>query len=246
MASDRPPLLLARGLTAGYGGAAVISDVDIVVRAGDWLGLLGANGSGKSTLLRACTGQIPLQQGSVGICGISLGASAERAKAQFGYAVDAAELPGSLTAAQYFAMVASIRRCAYSDWPVADLPEQLGFAKWLHTPIAACSLGTRAKISIAAALLGMPPLIILDESLNGLDPVSSWRTKQILRAVVARGSHAVILSTHMLEAVAASCTCAVLMADGRIAHRWDASQLDTARTVSGGFESAVMAALEQA
>jgi ABC-2 type transport system ATP-binding protein len=236
-------LLHAQDLTAGYGGEAVISAVGLDIRAGDWLGLLGANGSGKSTLLRAVTGQIPLQSGEVAIGGIALTASPERAKAQFGYAVDAAELPHALTAAQYFAMVASIRRCAPIDWPVVDLPGQLGFAKWLHTPIAACSLGTRAKISIAAALLGTPPLVILDESLNGLDPVSSWRIKQILRSMVARGDHAVILSTHMLEAVASSCNRAILLADGRIARSWDARELEAARAAPDGFEAAVMAAL---
>jgi len=238
-----PPALHVRGLAAGYGGAAVVSDIDLQVQLGDWLGLLGANGSGKSTLLRAITGQIPMLEGEISISGINLNAAPERAKSLLGYAVDGPDLPGTLTPRQYLELVASIRRCTANAWPVEGLPNHFGFAPWLDEPIAACSLGTRAKVSIAAALLGAPPLLILDESLNGLDPVSSWRIKQILRSMVAGGGHAVILSTHMLETVSTVCNCAVFLHNGRIARRWDAAALEAARAAPGGVETSIMQAL---
>jgi ABC-2 type transport system ATP-binding protein len=234
------PALRVCGLTAGYGGTAIVSNIDLAVLPGDWLGLLGANGSGKSTLLRAVTGQIPVLQGEISIGGIDLHETPERSKSLFGYAVDGADLPGALTMLQYLEMVASIRRCAANAWPIENLPRHFGFEPWLNEPIAACSFGTRAKLSIAAALLGTPPLLILDESLNGLDPVSSWRIKQVLRSMIATGGHAVMLSTHMLETVSAACTSAIFLHGGKIAQQWNTAALQAACAAPGGFEAAIM------
>ena len=242
--SDRP-LLEVAGVSAGYGRTAVIHGVDLEVRAGQWLGLLGANGSGKSTLLRAITGQVGVMLGAVRIGGQSLTGAALEAKRLFGCAVEVGELPEALTGRQYIGLVASVRGCPADDWPSPDLPEHLGVASWMDTVIGACSLGTRAKFSILAALLGSPPLLILDESLNGLDPVVSWRARLLLRDMVASGRHAVILSTHMVEAVGAFCTDVVFMSEGRLAYRWNDNDLRSARSGEGGFESAVMNRLMQ-
>ncbi|WP_245466201.1 MULTISPECIES: ATP-binding cassette domain-containing protein [unclassified Mesorhizobium] len=168
---------------------------------GDILGLLGANGSGKSTLLKAITGQIRLLQGSVAIDGLDLASAPEPAKAGFGLAIDPPELPAALTGRQYLQFVASVRGCTENDWPGVDVVERLGLRRWIERPIAEYSLGTQAKIAIAAALLGAPPLLIFDESLNGLDPLAAFEVKRIIRAIALRGSHAVIISTHIVEAV---------------------------------------------
>lgn len=112
----------------------------------------------------------------------------------------------------------------------------------MDRPIAEFSLGTRAKIAIAAALLGAPPLLVFDESLNGLDPLAGWEIKRIIRAVVASGRHAVIISTHVVDAVPGLCNRAVLLAEGRIARHWDARQL--AEADSDAFEAEVMVALK--
>jgi len=234
------PLLEVLDIAAGYGRTPIVQGANLAVRAGQWLGLLGANGSGKSTLLRAITGQIGLMRGAVMIGGHPLAGAAVAAKRRFGCAVEVADLPEALTGRQYLEMVASVRGCAPDDWPLPGLPEHLGAAAWLDTVIGACSLGTRAKFAIMAALLGVPPLLILDESLNGLDPVVSWRVRLLLRDMVATGHHAVILSTHMVEAVGAFCTDVVFMAEGRLAYRWNAADLRAARACEGGFEAAVM------
>jgi ABC-2 type transport system ATP-binding protein len=238
------PLLEVFGVSAGYGRTTVVRDVDLHVRPGAWLGVLGANGSGKSTLLRAVTGQIPLQSGRVLVGGVDMAAQPERAKANFGFAVDGADLPEALTARQYLEMIGSIRRCACDDWPCGDLVGPLGLARWMRVRIGDCSLGTRMKISLAGAMLGGPALLILDESLNGLDPVVSWRIRGILRALVQDGTHAVVLSTHMLETVSGTCSEVVFLESGRIKHRWNATDLQAARREEGGVESLVMRALE--
>ncbi|RWX60261.1 ABC transporter ATP-binding protein, partial [Mesorhizobium sp. M2A.F.Ca.ET.039.01.1.1] len=185
------------GLSAGYRGRAVVRGIDLSLRRGDIVGLLGANGSGKSTLIRAITGQIPLLGGSVTIDGIALATAPERAKAGFGLAIEPHELPAPLSGRQYIELVASIRGSAPGDLPSADLPgadllERLELGRWMDRPIAEYSLGTRAKVAILAALLGRPPLLIFDETLNGLDPVAAWEVKRVITALCASGRHAVI------------------------------------------------------
>lgn len=239
-------LLDVTGLAAGYGRTRIVHDIDLCIRPGMWLGLLGANGSGKSTLLRAITGQIKSQAGRVLIGGVDLAKAPEQAKRFLGYAVDADDLPEGLTGQQYLELVASIRGCSADAWPCGNLAQTLSFDRWLHTRIGDCSLGTRMKFSLAAALLNAPPLLILDESLNGLDPVASWRIRGVLADLVASGRHAVVLSTHMMETVAATCTDVAFLDAGRITHRWDKGQLQAAHAAPGGFEALVMQTLQTA
>jgi ABC-2 type transport system ATP-binding protein len=240
-----PPLLAVAGLSAGYGRTRIVSDVTIRIDPGMWVGLLGANGSGKSTLLKAITGQIALQDGQVHVAGIDIAKSPEQAKRLLGYAVDGADLPEGLTGRQYLEMVASIRGCRPDDWPCGDLIEPLALARWMKARIGDCSLGTKMKISLAAALLGGPKLLILDESLNGMDPVANWRVRNILANLVREGGHAVILSTHMVETVAATCTDVIFLESGRVIHRWTTEGIAAAQAEPGGFEGLVMHTLTQ-
>ncbi|WP_245465282.1 MULTISPECIES: ATP-binding cassette domain-containing protein [unclassified Mesorhizobium] len=121
------------------------------------------------------------------IDGRDLASAPEPAKAGFGLAIDPPELPAALTGRQYLQLVASIRGCTENDWPGVEVVERLGLRRWLERPIAEYSLGTQAKIAIAAALLGAPPLLIFDESLNGLDPLAAFEVKRIIRAIALRG-----------------------------------------------------------
>lgn len=236
-------LLRVRNLGAGYGGTRIVTDIDLVLYSGDVLGLLGANGAGKSTFLKALTGQIRLLSGTVAINGVDLQSAPVEAKAQLGLAIDASDLPAALSGRQYLEFVASVRNCAATDWPAANLLERLGLMPWLDRAIAEYSLGTRAKISIAAALLGSPPLLIFDESLNGLDPVSAWECKRLIQDLATHGHHSIILSTHIVETVPALCNRAIFLADGRVVRSWNRRELAEDSHSPGAFEDCVMQAL---
>jgi len=214
----KPHRLQVTGASAGYAGRLIIEDNHLTVRAGDCMGLLGANGSGKSTLLRAITGQIKLAAGEVAIDGIDLRRHPEAAKRGFAYAVDGASLPQTLTGAEYLEFVASIRGCNPRQWPYGDVIGPLGLQSWLGEQLGACSLGTQMKFSIAAALLDTPKLVILDESLNGLDPIAAWQAKRIIADIVSTGRHAVVVATHVLETVTSLCNRAVFMEAGQLTH----------------------------
>jgi ABC-2 type transport system ATP-binding protein len=238
------PVLVARNVTAGYGGRPVIAGIDLVVGLGDVLGLLGANGSGKSTLVRAITGQIRLTAGSVAIAGADLARAPELAKAGFGLAIDAPDLPDALSGQQYLDLVAAVRGVPADERSSGGVADRLMLTPWLDQPIAEYSLGTRAKVSIAAAVLGAPPLLIFDESLNGLDPVAAFEFKQLVAELAATGRHGIIVATHVVEAVPGFCNRAVLLADGRIADAFDAQRLEEARRSPGRFEADVIQTLK--
>ncbi len=240
MADD---VLAIHGLTAGYGGRTIVSGVSLTLARGEVLGLLGANGAGKSTLVKAITGQIRPIAGRVAIDGIDLAREPERAKGRFGLAVDGSDLPAALTGAQYWEMVASIRGCRGDDWPFPNLIDRLGLRAWLDRPIALHSLGTRAKVAFAGALIGAPPLLIFDESLNGLDPLAAFEVKGMIAAAAATGRHAVVLATHVVETVPGLCTRAIFIADGRVAESWDAARLAEDGAVPGRFEARLIASL---
>jgi ABC-2 type transport system ATP-binding protein len=237
-------LLRLSNLCVGYGGRPVIAGIDLTMRRGEILGLLGANGSGKSTLIKSITGQLRPQTGAIAIDGIDLARTPEQAKARFGLAIDVADLPASLSGRQYLDLVASLRSCAPTDWPDRDLLARLGVAAWLDRPISEYSLGTRAKIAIAAALLGAPPLLIFDESLNGLDPVAAWEVKSLLVELATSGRHAVIISTHVVEMVPNLCNRAVFLADGTITRSWGIEDLARMRAAPGAFEGGLVSLLK--
>ncbi len=241
--ADASPVLVVDDVSAGYRGRPIVSGVTLTLQRGDVLGLLGANGSGKSTFVKAITGQIPLMSGRVTIDGLGLGAQPERAKSRFGLAIEGPELPASLTGAQYLELVASIRGCTADDEIVPDLMPRLGLTAWLGRPIALYSLGTRAKIAFAAALLGAPPLLIFDESLNGLDPLASYEVKRMISEMAGTGRHAVILATHVVEAVPRLCNRAIFIADGRVVESWNAAKLAEDGAAPGSFEARLIAAL---
>lgn len=241
--ADQAPILRLTDLAAGYGGRAIVHDIDLSLEPGQLLGLLGANGAGKSTLMKAITGQLPPISGKVEIDGIDMATSPERAKARLGLAVDLNEVPLPLTGRQYLELVASIRGCAADDWPSGDLLETLGLGRWIDRPIAVYSLGTRMKISIAAALLGSPPLLIFDESLNGLDPVAAFAMKRLLTDLAETGEHAIILATHVVEAIPTLCSSAIFLAGGTIQRRWAKPDLVEASHIPGSFERSVIEAL---
>lgn len=244
------PALSLRGLAAGHGGSAVVAGVSLELSRGEILGLLGANGAGKSTLLKTVTGQLPPLAGGVAIDGIDLSREPERAKARLGLAVEGSDLPAALTGAQYLEMVATLRgsdrgsdRGTHRGGASPDVVARLGLDAWMGLPIALYSLGTRAKVAFAAALIGAPPLLIFDESLNGLDPLAAHEVKSIIAEAAGSGRHAVVLATHVVEIVPTLCTRAMFIAGGEVVKCWDAAGLAEDGAAPGRFEARLIAAL---
>src|SRR5690606_29595023 len=113
----------------------------------------------------------------------------------------------------------------------------------LQREVGTYSLGTRQKLSVLLGLLGTPPVLLLDKSLNGLDPVSAYRLKQHLAGLARSGRCAVLLATHGLEIAEHHLDEVLLLDGGVIGRHWDRTALDLLRESPGGLERAVVQAL---
>ena len=236
-------LLEITSLHLAFGNTRVLQGVDLAIVRGQLLGLVGPNGSGKTSLIRAIVGLLPAGSGRVRIDGVDIAAEPLAARTRLGFAPDPVRLPAALTGRQALAVTAAAR--GLSDIPASTLAlcERLGANRWLDQRIEACSLGTRQKIAILIGLLGDPPLLVLDEVMNGLDPISSHELKLELIERCERGC-GVLLATHGLEIAPTLLTDAALLHEGRIRHRWGREELGQWRHADpGAFERAVVTAL---
>lgn len=219
------PALALRGLRHAYGDTPVLRDLDLRIGRGEFVALIGPNGSGKTTLLKCLSGVIAPRAGSVHVDGVDLAADPLEARRRLGCAVDPALLPGALSGRQCLQLFARTR--GHDALPPATLAlaEAMRFTPWMDRLVESYSLGTRQKLGILLGLVGEPRLIVLDEPMNGLDPVSAWALKQHLQGLTSECGAAVLLATHALEVAERFITRAELLLEGRIVRSWDEAAL---------------------
>lgn len=223
--NDSPPLLHIEGLTRQIGEHRLLDGVDLQLRRGEFLGLIGANGSGKTTLIRCIAGLTGWEGGDIRIDDVPIRQQLTQARRQLGYAVAPALLPDALTGQQCLELLAATRGLDAVPAATLALAEELRLNDVLYAMIGRYSLGMRQKLSLCLALLGEPPLLLLDESLNGLDPLGVYTAKQKLTELVRGGRCAVILATHMLDSTQACMSRVALLHGGAVLHEWDAAEL---------------------
>lgn len=238
--------LLIENLGHAYGDTPVLRGVDMQLAPGDFMALIGPNGSGKTTLLRALSGILLPQQGKILIDGVDMRGDPVGAKARLGLAIDPELLPGALTGRQCLTLFANIRGLPGVPNDSLALASTLAFMPWLDRLVEEYSLGTRQKLGILLGLVGSPPLIVLDEPMNGLDPVSAWAIKQHLVTLTRERGCAVLLATHALEVAERFITRAQLLLEGRCARHWDEPQLIAIRhDPTRSLEQAMVEALRE-
>lgn len=215
-------LLEIHGVKKSFGEHVVLDNVSLQLKRGDIALLVGANGSGKSTLLRCVAGLTPFE-GTAKILGSDPRSAARRGL--IGYLPQLVALPQSVTVGEVIAFFARLRGVSLrqpADFAAAvPLPD--GFLPALERPIGALSGGMRRRVALAAALIGSPPLVLLDEPAASLDEehsASLWDTMQALRAaggtaLIAMPLLVTSLLRHDLAGVADR---AVLLEQGRVVH----------------------------
>ena len=210
------------GVKKSFGGTVVLDDVSLQLKRGDIALVVGANGSGKSTLLR-CVAGLTRFEGTARILGADPRSAARRGL--IGYLPQLVALPEAVTVGEVIAFFARLRGVSLrrpADCAAAvPLPD--GFLPGLDRPVGALSGGMRRRVALAAALIGSPPLVLLDEPAASLDEehsASLWETMQALRAaggtaLIAMPLMVTSLLRHDLAAVADR---AVLLEQGRVVH----------------------------
>jgi ABC-2 type transport system ATP-binding protein len=235
----RPPADIAvalRGLTKIYGGRAVVDHVDLDVPRGSFFGLVGPNGAGKTTTLSMVTGLLRPDGGRVFVAGADVWTNPVAAKARMGVLPDGLRLFERLSGPELLGYLGRLRGIdrRVVEQRTADLMSVLDLAEAGNTLVADYSTGMRKKITLAAALLHDPPVLLLDEPLEAVDPVSARVIRTVLADYTGAGG-TVVFSSHVMALVERLCSHVAVMNHGQIvgagelsAVRGDADSLDDA------------------
>ncbi|MFT4235405.1 MAG: ABC transporter ATP-binding protein [Microbacterium sp.] len=216
-ADTQVPVLALRGLTKRFDRRTAVDDLSLDVPAGCMLGLVGPNGAGKTTTLSMTTGLLRPDSGTAGVLGSDVWADPAAAKARMGVLPDGIRMFDRLTGSELLRYSGLLRGMAEADVVVraAELLDALGLADADSTLVVDYSAGMRKKIGLACALIHAPRLLILDEPLEAVDPVSGDTIRQILKAYVAGGG-TVVMSSHVMELVESMCDRVAIIAEGRL------------------------------
>ena len=222
-------LLRTTDLHVAYGDACVLDGIDLEIARGEFVALIGPNGAGKTTLLHAIAGTAPLCGGNVDVAGYDLAKTPRAAKQAIGLAIDPPGLPVLLTGRECLALFAGARGLPAIPPAALALGETLSLTSVLDRRIDSYSLGMRQKLGIMLGLIGEPPMLLLDEPFNGLEPRSALAFKAHLIAMIARGDTSVLFATHSLDIAERHATRVVLLMDGRVRRSWNAAELAAMR-----------------
>ncbi len=198
-----------KGLTKTYSasfrrrGQPALRGVDLALPAGCAFGLIGANGAGKTTFIKSLLGIVRPTGGTVRVLGGNPEDPAVRAR--LGYLPERLHLPAAATPRGFLASVAALKRLRLPDAALDALVARVGLADAAGRKLGTFSKGMRQRAGLAAALLGAPELLILDEPTDGIDPMGRIEIRAILREELARGV-TLFLNSHLLAETERVCT----------------------------------------
>ncbi|MEM7414791.1 MAG: ATP-binding cassette domain-containing protein [Gemmatimonadota bacterium] len=229
-------------VTKRYGEVLAVHDLSFTVERGEVVGFLGPNGAGKSTTMKMITGTLQPDTGSVLFDGASISDDLPAAKRRVGYLPEANPLYDEMLVAEYLDYVAELRGLSPTETRsgIGDAVDETDIGAVFYRPIGECSKGYRQRIGLASAILHRPEILVLDEPTEGLDPN---QRVEIRRLVGSLGrERTVLLSTHVMQEVEATCSRLVILRQGELAAEGTASELIAGRT--GGARYVVEAAGE--
>lgn len=209
-------MIVTEHLSRDFDLVRAVDDLSLTVQPGEVLGFLGPNGAGKSTTMKMLAGFLAPTRGRASVCGYDVVSEPRAARAALGYLPEGAPSYGEMTPASFLRFVAAVRGLR-GDWRRKCLDDTIGRLQLggvLHQPIATLSKGFRRRVGLAQALLHDPPVLILDEPTDGLDPNQKHEVRALINHIAA--SKTIIVSTHILEEVAPVCTRAAIIAGGRL------------------------------
>jgi gliding motility-associated transport system ATP-binding protein len=203
-------------LTKRYETLTAVDDVSFEVKPGEVLGFLGPNGAGKTTTMRMLAGFISPTSGTASICGHDIETDTLAAKASLGYLPEGAPSYGEMTVYQFLDFIADLRQLKGErrTQRLAYVIGRLQLERVLAQTIETLSKGFRRRVGLAQALIHDPPVLILDEPTDGLDPNQKHEVRTLINEMAR--DKIIVISTHILEEVDAVCTRAIIIARGKI------------------------------
>ncbi len=209
-------MIQIKNLRKEFGPILAVDNVSFDVPKGQVLGFLGPNGAGKSTTMKMVTGFLAPNAGTAVVCGHDVLEDPIAAKSKIGYLPEGAPLYGDMTPEGFLRFVAEVRGIPRRSRKAAiDRVRALVHLEGvMRQPIETLSKGYKRRVGLAQAILHDPPVLILDEPTDGLDPNQKHEVRQLINNMASE--KAIVLSTHILEEVGAVCTRAIVIARGRI------------------------------
>lgn len=208
-----------------FGNFRAVDDITFEVQKGEVLGFLGPNGAGKSTTMRMLTGFFPPSSGTAVINGYDILKDSPNARRQIGYLPENAPVYPDMTVEGYLKFIAEVRGFSGSKLKKKfdRAVEICSLEKVLPQTVDTLSKGYKQRVCFAQAILPDPPVLILDEPTDGLDPNQKFEVRRMISGMAE--NKCIILSTHILEEVDAVCTRAIIIANGKIVANGSPSEL---------------------
>lgn len=216
-----------KNLSIQYGSFSAVNGLTLSVDAGEVLGLLGGNGAGKSSTLRAIAGVNPHTSGTLMVAGYDMAdpSQAELARHAVGYCPDVGGLVRQATVREHIGLALAFRGTTHL-WPQAiDMVEHFGLAHVFDKVTQGFSHGMCRRLSVLLATLTAERVLVLDEPFDGVDPLGVDATMAAITLATDNGL-GVLISTHLLDLVVASCTRVGVMVDGRIVDSGESARFD--------------------
>lgn len=207
-------MIEVKNIKMSYGKTEVLKDVSFSIKKGDTVGLLGSNGAGKSTIMNIITGYLQPVSGQIYIDEIDILKQPQTAKTKIGYLPEIPPLYKDMKVKEYLMFVARIKGIVKRKEEVLRVLALLNLKDRQEDFIKKLSKGLQQRVGFAQALLGNPPILVLDEPLSGLDPAEAKRTKELLKGI--RQEHAIIISSHILSEIEELCNDIIMLKDGEI------------------------------
>jgi ABC-2 type transport system ATP-binding protein len=215
-AHQEPALIEVEGLTKRFGGFTAVDNVSFNVARGEVVGFLGPNGAGKSTTMRMLAGFMIPTEGTARLLGHDVRTDGVAARRVLGFLPEGAPTYGEMSVTGFLRFCAKIR-----GYRGGDVASRVSYAIGLTRlesvrlqPVETLSKGFKRRVGLAQALLHDPPVLVLDEPTDGLDPNQKHEVRELIKQM--RPEKAIIISTHILEEVDAVCTRAIVISSGRI------------------------------
>lgn len=196
-----------------YGDFRAVNDISFVIRRGEITGLLGPNGAGKTTTLRMLTCYLPPDAGRISVGDHLVDAEPLEVKRMIGYLPESAPLYADMMVRDYLSYVGSLRGVD-DDSRLRDIAAMCGIGEVMHKNIGELSKGYRQRVGLAHAMMHDPEILILDEPTSGLDPNQIVEIRKLIKEIGKKKT--VILSTHILSEVEATCDRVIIIDHGRI------------------------------
>jgi len=214
MPDEGKAMIQVAGLTKKFGPITAVNNVSFTVAAGGVLGFLGPNGAGKSTALRMIAGYLRPSAGTITIGGIDIATDPIAVKKKIGYMPETTPLYREMTAREYLMFIAEAHGLADAGQRVEQVLKTANLAAIRHQLTGTISKGYRSRLNFAAAIIHDPPVLLLDEPTDGLDPNQKNEIRKLIKKLSR--NKAIIVSTHILEEVEAMCSRIIIISEGAL------------------------------